>query len=346
MNNMKRWAEVDWGGGRDWRPETGGRRAEVGGRRSPARSLGQLPGVRSPKSEVRRSRPETGDRRLATGGWLIGAGGWAWRGLRLAVLLGLLAGLIGPRAAAQSWSERARRLNSREISAADAQTRSAEERREQRNHLSMRRIQPAMPSVDWDADPTAIPYMLYQVNKRTDLPVHIDNDGLNLATDELFEHLVIYLTSHNHWSLNEKEIDNLQRWLNRGGTLLLDDCYNRGSAFADAVPVEVGRLIPGAQAELLLAEDPLVKDVFRLGYDTPWPGTIHGIENRPWQYFLLDDRPAVFFTPNDDGCGWEVSTPPTASNPIGEGIGHGGDNATRELFYQWATSWMLFVYMH
>lgn len=246
----------------------------------------------------------------------------------------------------QSWSERAGQLSSREISATDAQAKNENKEREQRNKLSMRRIQPAMKSVDWDCDPTAIPYVLYQINKRTDLPVYIDNDGLNVATDDIFKHTVIYLTSHHAWSFNEKEVANLRLWLKRGGTLLLDDCYNRGSAFSDSVPLEVPRMIPGAESALLLAEDPLVKDVFRMGYDTPWPGTVYGMENRPWQYFMLDDRPAIFFTPNDDGCGWEISTPPTASNPLGEGIGHGGDNVARELFYQWATSWIMFVYTH
>ncbi len=262
------------------------------------------------------------------------------------VVLLLLIFMLALPASAQSWSKRSRKLNSREISASEAVKRSTGKRPDRRNKLSVRRLKPAMKSVDWDADPTAIPYMLYQVNQRTSLPVYIDNDGLDANSAELYDFTVIYLTSHNYWSFNENEVAHLRRWLARGGTLFLDDCYNRGSAFADAVPVEVPRLVPGAESILLLEEDPVVKDVFRMGYNTPWPGKIHGMENRPWQYFLLDGRPAVFFSPNDDGCGWEISTPPTASNPIGEGIGHGGDNATRELFYQWVTSWILYVYTH
>jgi hypothetical protein len=76
----------------------------------------------------------------------------------------------------------------------------------------------------------------------------------------------------------------------------------------------------------------------------PWPGDTDfgGV----WQYYLLDDRPAVCFSPNDDGCHWEISTPPTASNPLGEGIGHGGGNAVRELIYQICVNWMLFAYTH
>jgi hypothetical protein len=245
----------------------------------------------------------------------------------------------------ESWAERVGRMNRKELAAEDAQKRGGADETDRRNKIAMRRIKPAMPGVDWDTDPTAIPYMLYQVGKRTELPVYVNNDGLDVASPELFEYTVVYLTSHFRWGFNEKETENMKLFLERGGTLLLDDCYLRGSPFADCVRPEVAKMIPGAEPTIALASDPLVADAFKMIYPTPWPGEA-GFENRPWQYFTLDGRPAVFFTPNDDGCGWEVSTPPTASNPIGEGIGHGGDNRQRETMYQWATNWLLFAYTH
>jgi hypothetical protein len=247
---------------------------------------------------------------------------------------------------AESWAERAGAMNRKEISAADATATRGDKDKDQRNRVSMRRIKPAMKSVDWDTDPTAIPSAMYQFSKRAEMPVYINNDGLDLATNELFEHTVVYLTSHNAWSLNEKEVENLSRWLKRGGTLFLDDCYLRGSPFAECVRPEVARLIPGAEPAMLLKEDARVADAFRILYPTPWPGEEASFENRPWQYFMLDDRPAVVFSPNDDGCGWEYSTPPTASNPLGEPIGHGGDNRQREVMFQWLTNLLLFIYTH
>ena len=246
---------------------------------------------------------------------------------------------------AGGWADRVGKLNSKEISPEVAAKASKGEDQDRRNKLSVRRLRPAQPDVDWNADPTSIPYMLYQVNKRTDLPVYINNDGLEVAKDELFEHTVVYLTSHRKWSLNEKEVEKMALFLARGGTLWLDDCYNRGSPFLDSVRPEVAKLIPGAEPILMLKEDVKVKDAFRLIYATPYPGAAE-FENRPWQYFQLAGRPTVFFSPNDDGCGWEVSTPPSASNPIGEGIGHGGDNRQREVMYQWSTNFILFAYTH
>ena len=266
-------------------------------------------------------------------------GGWT------PLVVGLVFVLL-PVARAGSWAERAGKMNRTKLSAREARRRSEEQEENRRNKIAVRRIEPAMESVDWNTDPTAIPYMLYQVNKRTGLPVYVDNTGLDVASDELWEYTTIYLTSHKSWSFNEKETRHLQHWLKRGGTLLLDDCYNRGSAITDSVRPEAAKMIPGAEPIMLLKDDPRVEDVFRMTYETPWPGEAGRFPNKPWQYFLLDDRPAIYFSPNDDGCGWEVSTPPTASNPIGEGIGHGGDNRQRELMYQWATNWILYAYSH
>ena len=244
-----------------------------------------------------------------------------------------------------SWAERARQMNSTEVSSDEARTRGASGDKDARNKICVRGIKPAMPGVDWNTDPTAIPYMLYQVGKRTDLPTYNGPAGLDVSTDELFEHTVIYLTSHTRWSFNEKETDNLVRWIERGGTMILDDCYLRGSGFTETVRPEVGKMIPGSEPCLLLKEDPVVSDTFKMIYETPWPGEAD-FENRTWQYYLSEGRPAVFFSPNDDGCGWEISSPPSASNPIGEGIGHGGDNRQREIMYQWATNLLMFVYTH
>jgi len=246
--------------------------------------------------------------------------------------------------AGESWVERAGKLNSIQVGRNEAKDIGGKEERDTRNKLSMRRIRPRKGTPDWDTDPTAIPFMLYQVDKRTGLPVHINNEGLDVGSDALFEELIVYLTSHEGWSFDEKETENLSTWLKRGGTLLLDDCYNKGSPFTDSVAPEVGKMIPGSKPTMMVESDTGVADAFKMIYQTVWPGA--GLVFRSWQYFLLDGRPAVFFTPNDDGCGWEISTPPTASNPIGEGIGHGGDNGLREVFYKLITNWMMFAYSH
>src|SRR4051794_28856051 len=110
---------------------------------------------------------------------------------RSAAAMGLLAAIAilsctCPSLRAGDWAERAGKMNRKEISPGEAAQKSNREDEDRRNKLSVGRIHPAQPDVDWNADPTAVPYMMYQINKRTDLPVFINNAGLNVSKDDLF----------------------------------------------------------------------------------------------------------------------------------------------------------------
>ena len=247
-----------------------------------------------------------------------------------------------------SWSKRAAEGNREVLTGDDLGKIPSGEQVDRRGKVFLRRIKPADPGIDWYADPTGIPYVTYQFEQRTGLPTCTDNEGLNVATSELFECPLIYLTGHGGWHFNETEIENLTKFITRGGSILLDDCYVRRSSFTDAVGPESSKIVPGSQLGTVLPNDTYVGQLFKLCYSMPpdsWPGGRAAYWNN-WQYVLADGRPAIIFTPNDDGCGWEVSSPPTASNPIGEGIGHGGSNEYREVLYQWATDWFLFAPTH
>ena len=247
-----------------------------------------------------------------------------------------------------SWSSRAAAGNREVLTADDLSKISLGEPVDRRGKVFLRRIKPADPGIDWYADPTAIPYVTYQFEQRTGLPTCTNNEGLNVATDEVFECPLIYLTGHSGWHFNETEIENLTKFVNRGGSILLDDCYVRRSTFTDSVGPESSKMIPGAELHPVLPGDKYTGDLFILCYrmePSSWPGGRAEYWNH-WQYVLCDNRPAIIFTPNDDGCAWEVSSPPTASNPIGEGIGHGGSNEYREICYQWVTDWFLFALTH
>ena len=68
--------------------------------------------------------------------------------------------------------------------------------------------------------------------------------------------------------------------------------------------------------------------------------------NRPFQAAYVRGRPAIIFCPNDYGCRWEISTPPTALNPLGEGAhGMAGDDQ-REPVYRFSMNWIFFALTH
>ena len=252
----------------------------------------------------------------------------------------------------QSWSKRAADGNREVLTADDLGKLALGEPTSRRGKIFMRRIKSADPHIDWYADPTAIPFVTYQLEQRTGLPTCTDNEGLDVSTDAVFEYPLLYLTGHASWQFNEAEADNLAKWVKRGGSLLLDDCYIRRSSFTDSVGPESSKMVPGSQLGVVTLTDEYTGMLFKMCYTFPpnWlPGTAVAFGNigtNQWQYVLSDGRPAIIFTPNDDGCAWEVSSPPTASNPIGEGIGHGGSNEEREMIYQWAMDWFLFALTH
>jgi len=70
---------------------------------------------------------------------------------------------------------------------------------------------------------------------------------------------------------------------------------------------------------------------------------------RPLQAAYVKGRPAIIFSPNDYGCFWEISTPPTALNPMGEGA-HGyldeGGFKVRDIVYAFSINWLLYTLTH
>ena len=216
-----------------------------------------------------------------------------------------------------------------------------------RGKVTIRRINPQCFS-DWNNDPTALPYFFYQLRLRTgdDYTWYDNNAGLTLTSDELFDYPIVYFTSHYAFSFSDEEVERLKKYLARGGTLWLDDCVGCGP-FMESVPHNVQRLSPGAELKLMLKEVPEFFDLFNMVF--PFDGIPNlGKEqfNRPFQAANVRGRPAILFCPNDYGCRWEISTPPTALNPLGEGA-HGmvGDNQ-REHVYRFAVNWLFFTLTH
>lgn len=218
-----------------------------------------------------------------------------------------------------------------------------------RGKVVLRRIKPQS-KLDWNVDPTALPYFFYQLRERTQgrFPIYLDNEGIELTGKEIFDYPLIYLTSHLTWQFTDAEVENLKKYLARGGTLMLDDCAGSGP-FMDSVPSNVQRLIPGAEMQLMLQDSKAYRDLFQLVY--PMRGLPEHKEQRmqPFQCAYFNGRPAIQVCPNDYGCDWEVSTPPTALNPLGNAA-HGpttpAEQAAREDCYQISINWLFYCLTH
>lgn len=230
-----------------------------------------------------------------------------------------------------------------------------EVKKELRGKVVLRRVKPQCKS-DWNTDPTALPYFFYQLRERTKgkFPLYLDNEGLDLASKEIFDYPILYFTSHFPFQFSEDEIENLKKYLHRGGTLLLDDCTGSGP-FMDSVPTNVQRILPGAEMKLMLKESKDYFGLFHFVYHLDGLPELKEQFMQPFQCAHLRDpkgrrgRPAILVCPNDYGCSWEVSSPPTALNPLGNAA-HGDSTPTvqksREEVYQISINWLFYALTH
>lgn len=221
---------------------------------------------------------------------------------------------------------------------------------DRRGKVTIRRLIPKCQS-DWGNDPTGLPFFFYQIGLRTEgqIPTYVDNAGLEITSDEIFRYPIIYFTSHFPFSFTDEEVQNLRKYLERGGTLWLDDCTGCGP-FMESVPQNVQRIAPGAEMRQMLRESPEFFDLYNMVYPfdgVPW--LVKEQFSRPLQAAYVRGRPAIIFCPNDYGCFWEISTPPTALNPMGEGA-HGftseGGFKVRDMVYQFSVNWLLYTLTH
>jgi hypothetical protein len=251
-------------------------------------------------------------------------------------------------AAQDNWLRRAatREVPKFEGAAADAP---ADDRVDRRGKVVIRRVKPQCKS-DWNNDPTALPYLTYQVRERTQgkFPMYLDNEGIELIGKEMFDYPLLYFTSHFPFQFTDDEVENLKKFLARGGTLLLDDCAGSG-AFMESVPPNVQRIIPGAEMKLMLKETKAFADLFHLVYHLDGLPELKEQFMQPFQCAHLKGRPAILVCPNDYGCYWEVSSPPTALNPLG-GNAHWETTPTtqrgREEVYQISINWLFYALTH
>ena len=272
------------------------------------------------------------------------------KGLMAAVSAAILLAVPSTRAAADlGWLQKG---VSKAVIVYDGSTKmvKAEDLIDRRGKVTIRRLIPKCPS-DWGNDPTALPYLFYQLSLRTDgqFPSYVDNAGLEITSPEIFNYPIIYFTSHFPFSFTDEEVENLKKYLERGGTLWLDDCTGCGP-FMDSVPQNVQRIAPGSEMKQMLRTTPEFFDLYNMVY--PFDGVpIVGKEQfcRPLQAAYVRGRPAIIFCPNDYGCFWEISTPPTALNPMGEGA-HGyldeGGFKVRDLVYQFSINWLMYTLTH
>ena len=188
-----------------------------------------------------------------------------------------------------------------------------------------------------------------QISKKlaeyTNIPVEIDrgeSQYIMLDDAEIFSYPFLYVTGHRGIDFSELERRNFREYLERGGFILIDDCWGFDPTvrrvlkeiFPDKVspdgkgplePIPLDHPIyrsffrlkmPGkwdvkyGRRGVSKVFDPDTKDSLgdyktetRLRSDTIWGGDK---QSRPWhEGIFIKDRLALLYTMNDLGCAWE-----------------------------------------
>jgi len=166
---------------------------------------------------------------------------------------------------------------------------------------------------DWYADPSSLPNWLREARRRTGIPVDAEPVTVSMDSEDLARYPLLYLTGHGDIRLDDREVEQLRRYLDGGGFLYADDNYGLDRAFRALM----ARVFPDTPLIRLGSEHP----VFHAFYDLPGLPKIHEHDGDPAQAFgiVRNGRLAVLYS-------W--------SSDIGDGLEdpevHGDPPAVRE----------------
>ena len=206
---------------------------------------------------------------------------------------------------------------------------------------------------DWDCDPTALPAFIEQYKLRTekDAMTPLPRRPLTFDSPDLFDWPFVYMTSHNGFALSDAEIAGLRRYLSRGGFLYCDDCQGSPGQCYLSLRRELKRVFPDNDGmKPFNLETPNFGMLLHQKYS--WDGVNEaglpmGLKTKPFECLAIDGHMVAILSTPDIGCGWEVASPPTPSNPLGMGM-HNLDNFApmRENSYEMGVNIVFYAMSH
>ena len=269
------------------------------------------------------------------------------RALRPALLASLLTIVPGADVLAQNFSDlfpsaRRKRAKVTETKKVEEERAYVEESDEEKlvDALVMRQVKF---DSDWNPDPTAMPQFTYQFRKALRMRCQMVDEPLELSDPELFKWPTLYITAHNSFRFTKKERENLKQYLLRGGVLVGDDCAVAGGGWLPSFYAEMERMFPGQSFIDVSPEHPKFGKMFNISYH--FRDTIKIIVRRHNRAFIINGRMAVYIILDDYGCMWEVSSPPSAANPLGIS-NHGFSSEERKDSFQFTFNTLLYLLTH
>lgn len=163
---------------------------------------------------------------------------------------------------------------------------------------------------DWYNDPEVLPNLAKFINQETGSGIPTDQSVVRAGESRLFEYPFVYMTGHGNIRFSEAEINNLRKWMLRGGFLYADDDYGMDESFRR----EIKRVFPERELIEIDSSHPLFTSYYDFSAGLP---KIHEHDDQPPQAFAMFDdsgRMMMLYTYETNiSDGW--ADPDTHGNP-------------------------------
>ena len=162
---------------------------------------------------------------------------------------------------------------------------------------------------DWYNDPSAETNLLDFINQETTIKVKSEYVFVDVSSDDIFNYPFLFITGHGNIVFSESEIVRLQKYLERGGFIYIDDDYGINNALRR----EFKKIFPEQNFVELPFNHKIYHSLYNFNYGPP---KTHEHNNKPPQGFglFIEKRLAVFYTyesnPSDGWADKEVHNDP------------------------------------
>ncbi len=140
---------------------------------------------------------------------------------------------------------------------------------------------------DWYNDPSIIPNLAQEINRRTEVRVNTREVILSLSDEELFRYPFLFITGHGNIKFSDDEVERLRIFLSNGGFLYADDDYGMD----EALRREMKRVFPDNE----LIEIPYKHSIYHSFYDLDALPKIHKHDGGPPKGFGIFDKGRLVF---------------------------------------------------
>lgn len=153
---------------------------------------------------------------------------------------------------------------------------------------------------DWYNDPSSEINLLRFISQNTNIKTNAIYKFVDLASTEIFNYPMLFLTGHGNVNFSPKEVNNLKSYLQNGGFLYIDDDYG----LDEFIRKEMKKIFPGQE----FVELPFSHPIFSVQYNFPnGVPKIHEHDNKAPKTFGLfhQGRLCVVYTwESNPSDGW------------------------------------------